>query len=250
MKIEPNILAVLGSAVTDGNRLVLTGQLDRKTYEAANKVLTAIGGKWNRSAKAHLFEGDAAEVVDQVLMTGEYSRTKQDFGQFDTPKALAEEIVALADIRPGMQVLEPSAGVGNIAGAALMAGAEVACFEIDRTRAESLRKMAAQDWGDGLMSVIATDFLSLDPSPGYDRVIMNPPFAKQADIDHVLHAAKFLAPGGKLVAIMSASVLYRTNRKTEEFRNWLAARGGAVELLPENCFASSGTKVNTVLVRF
>lgn len=250
MKIEPNILTVLGAAVTDGNRLVLTGQLDRKTYEAANKVLTAIGGKWNRSAKAHLFEGDAAEVVDQVLMTGEYSRTKQDFGQFDTPKPLAEEIVSLADIRPGMQVLEPSAGIGNIAEAALFAGAEVACFEIDRSRAEKLREMAAKDWGDAMMSVVATDFLSIDPSPAYDRVVMNPPFAKQADIDHVLHAAKFLAPGGKLVAIMSASALYRSNRKTEEFREWVAAQGGTIEPLPENSFASSGTKVNTVLVRF
>lgn len=242
MKIEPNILAVLGSAVTDGNRLVLTGQLDRKTYEAANKVLTAIGGKWNRSAKAHLFEGDAAEVVDQVLMTGEYSRTKQDFGQFDTPEVLAREIVTIAGIGPKDVVLEPSAGIGNIARALRETGALVTCHEIDESRVKKLRET--------FPDTFSGDFLAAEPDPVYTAVVMNPPFAKQADIDHVLHAAKFLKPGGKLVAIMSASVLYRTNRKTEEFRNWLAARGGAIELLPENCFASSGTKVNTVLVRF
>ena len=49
--------------------------------------------------------------------------------------------------------------------------------------------------------------LYLDPEPDFmkarvpmdgaqfDAVVMNPPFEKQADIDHVLHAYKMLKPG-------------------------------------------------------
>lgn len=240
MKIDRNIIAVLEAAEVSGNRLVLTGQLDRKTYEATNKVLTAIGGKWNRSAKAHVFDEDAGELVDQVLLTGEYSRTKQDFGQFDTPADLAERVVNTADVRPGMMVLEPSAGVGNIATVARQHGGFVTCWEIDPKRAEKLEGIAH--------SLNVGDFLSSTPTGDFARVVMNPPFAKQADIDHVLHAAKFLAPGGRLVAIMSASVLFRANKKSVDFRSFVASRRGEMTQLPDGSFAASGTSVKTALV--
>jgi 16S rRNA G1207 methylase RsmC len=34
----------------------------------------------------------------------------------------------------------------------------------------------------------------------YDRVVMNPPFDLERDVDHVTHALKFLEPEGQLVA--------------------------------------------------
>lgn len=48
MNIDAQILDVLSNAVINENALKLTGQLDRKLYEATNKVLLAAGGKWNR----------------------------------------------------------------------------------------------------------------------------------------------------------------------------------------------------------
>ena len=241
MKIERNIMAVLEAALVEGNKLVLTGQLDRKTYDAANKVLTAIGGKWDRKAKGHLFDGDAAEIVDQVLLTGEYTRTKQDFGQFDTPYILAERVISLADLRPGMSVLEPSAGIGNMAKVARQFGGMVTCWEIDERRAGKLEGIAH--------SLNIGDFLAAEPSPVFDRVVMNPPFARQADIDHVLHAFKFLRTGGRLVAIMSASVMFRVNSKTSAFRDFVAAQGGTIDKLPDGAFKESGTGVSTCLVQ-
>jgi 16S rRNA G1207 methylase RsmC len=83
--------------------------------------------------------------------------------------------------------------------------------------------------------------------PLYDRILMNPPFSKQQDIDHVLHAWKFLKPGGRLVAIMSGGTDYRTNKKAVAFQN-LVAEHGHIEPLPEGSFEESGTGVNTVLV--
>lgn len=74
---------------------------------------------------------------------------------------------------------------------------------------------------------------------------MNPPFAKQADIAHVRHAHTFLATNGLLVSIMGASVAFREDKRTVEFRAWVAEHGGAIEALPDGSFKSSGTGVRT-----
>jgi type I restriction-modification system DNA methylase subunit len=74
---------------------------------------------------------------------------------------------------------------------------------------------------------------------------MNPPFAKQADIKHILHAFKCLKPGGKLVAIMSNGVMFRENKASSDFRDFVASRGGSITDLPEGSFKASGTGVNT-----
>jgi ParB family transcriptional regulator, chromosome partitioning protein len=82
----------------------------------------------------------------------------------------------------------------------------------------------------------------------FDRVIANPPFEKQADIDHVLHAWAHLKPGGRLVSVMSAGVTFREDRKTRAFRDFLNEHGALVETNPEGAFKESGTGVSTVLV--
>jgi type I restriction-modification system DNA methylase subunit len=80
-------------------------------------------------------------------------------------------------------------------------------------------------------------------------VLMNPPFdKKRSDIHHVLHALKFLKPGGRLVAIMPSGVTFREDALTRDFRGIVEARGGHIEELPDRSFKQSGTMVNTVLV--
>lgn len=95
------------------------------------------------------------------------------------------------------------------------------------------------------------DFLTVVPPDeplGFDVVLANPPFSKQQDIDHVRHAYRFLRFGGRLVAIMAAGVLFRQNRKTVEFRQWVLSLGGDIEELPEGTFKEEGTMVRAVLV--
>lgn len=236
MKITEAVLTVLDAADVDGTRLVLNGTLDRKLYADVNKVLEAIGGKWNRGAKAHVFDGPVSDVLEPIMETGEYSRTKQDFGQFDSPPEVVAEVMRLARIEPGMTVLEPSAGIGNIAKAAESAGGIVSVVEIDPKRAAAL--------GD---HALVRDFLGMEPTEFFDRVVMNPPFARQADIDHVMHALKFLRPNGLLVSVMSASILFRGNKKTAAFRDLVGERG-SVERLPARAFIESGTPIDTVIV--
>lgn len=242
MRIDDEVLAVLSSAETSGCNVTLTGQLDRKLYERTNKVLEAAGGKWNRKARAHVFEADAADRMDQIILSGTVDVPKDEFDFFPSPPAVVARVLELAQIRPGMRVREPSAGRGALALPCAAAGAMVDCDELMPTNYEYLLTLPQ------LATVKLQDFLQAPPEPIYDRVVMNPPFSRQADIKHALHALQFLKPKCELVSVMAASISFRGDKLTTDFRELLAARGGHVETLPENSFKASGTGVNTVIV--
>lgn len=240
MKIDQEVLSVLSRANITGSMLMLTGQLDRNLYTRANKVLEAAGGKWDRKAKAHVFDADAGDRIEQILLTGDVLVPKDEFDFFPTPPAVVLEIIKAAAAMPGQFVLEPSAGTGNIA-AAFASSFDVDCVEILEANCEKLRH--------GIYRCVkCCDFLELEGTPIYDRIVMNPPFSKRRDIKHVLHALKFLKPGGRLVAVMPPSFTYRTDRLSEEFNSVLRQYGATLAPLPDASFKSSGTLVSTVLV--
>lgn len=244
MRVSNEILSVLDIAEKDGNALRLVGQLDRTLYTKVNKVLEVAGGKWSRKSQAHIFDGDAADAMELIILTGEIT-APQDFGFFPTPETVVSRLIMLANITEGMQVLEPSAGNGAICDGLSKAGAEITAVEI-------LEENFSELLGKRLCHIhLHGDFLDpdLNASLGiYDRIVMNPPFAKQADIKHVLHALRFLKPDGLLVSVMAASVVFRDNKLTADFRDLVRDRGGEIEALPEDSFKSSGTRVNTVIV--
>lgn len=238
--IPQDVLRELERAAITGEQLRLSVHMDRNLYDQVNKVIVAAGGKWNRKAGAHLFPSDAGAAIEQIILTGGVG-PKQELGQFDTPPAVVAAVMEMAGIDAGMSVLEPSAGVGALALAAVRLGASVMCVEIDERRAAELVKA-------GLRSVVCADFLTLDGIGRFDRVVMNPPFARQADIDHVLAAARRLRAGGRLVSVMSAGTGFRENRKAVDFRAWLARHGGRFAPLPADAFKPSGTSVQTCLI--
>lgn len=239
-RIPEEVLDVLRhSATVEGHRIILTRQLDRSLYVAVDKALKALGGKWDR--KGHAFPQDPAPMLADLLGTGEVADPKKN-GFFPTPRALAEQLIREASLEPGMLVLEPSAGRGDLAdAAAAIVGREaVCCCELLPENVAVLEEKGYQ--------VVGGDFLQADLGPQFDRVIMNPPFENQTDIAHVLHACRFLKPGGRLVAIMSAGVEFRQDRKAAAFRAFVEERGGWWQANPEGSFKESGTMVNTVTV--
>lgn len=160
---------------------------------------------------------------------------------FITPPTLAARMVEAADIQPGMRILEPSAGTGNILAAIPGDTCRIA-VELNQTLANATRLHQ-------LASVHCADFLQCNGELGqFDRILMNPPFADGQDVDHVSHALGMLKPGGRLVAIMSAGVTFRQDRRTAAFRALVESRGGTVDALPAGSFKVSGTEVSTVLV--
>lgn len=241
MNIDSTVLDVLSNATTEGNSLKLTGTLDRKLYVSTNKVLEIAGGKWNRKTQSHLFDGDASEIMDQIILTGTIQDKKQELGFFPTPLAVIERLIEKAEIHNGDSILEPSAGSGAILRVLRQRfplNRLVAC-EIDESRTEIVNMATRVHYGDFL------DLRSVSNETGmFDRIIMNPPFAKNVAPAHVLHATTFLKPGGRLVSVMPSSVTFRSDALNK------AIRADAVEIepLPENSFTESGTNVNTVIV--
>lgn len=154
-------------------------------------------------------------------------------GFFPTPGALVERMIEEAGITEGHSVLEPEAGKGDIAEAARAAGATVDVCEVAYSLQEILKLKG--------FNVIGSDFLELEPNgANYDRILMNPPFEKGADAEHIQHAYKFLREGGRLVAIASEGSFFRSDRKATGFREWLDVNGTS-EKLGGDTFSGPGT---------
>ncbi|MFH8531584.1 methyltransferase [Streptomyces tendae] len=246
MKLTDDILTVLRERTAiEGTHLVLTGpRMDPKLYQRVNEVLEAVGGRWTTGEQAHVFPVDATQALAPVLESGQFvtlREKKQQAQYFPTPAAVVQRVIDLAAIKPGMEVLEPSAGSGAIATAAAKAGAVVDCIERDPGYAAVLA-----DTGLARTLTVA-DFLTVPAQPRYDRIVANPPFTKGADMQHVEHALRFLNPDGLLVSVMSWTVTFHS-RKTARFRALVEARGGTVEAVAAGAFKESGTDVPTVIV--
>lgn len=161
---------------------------------------------------------------------------------FPTPPELAARMVDEAQIEQGHDVLEPSAGTGNIIKAlpCVRPNGTVTAVEISRDLTQHLESLADLTF--------CKDFLTCNGDLGkFDRILMNPPFADGQDIEHVKHAYQFLKDGGRIVAIMGEGAFFRSDRKATEFRAWLDGVGYS-EQLPADTFKASGTGVNTRLV--
>lgn len=239
IKINDAVLGILSKVTVEGNVIYLTcGQLDRKQYLDVNKVLETMGGKWDKKVKGHVFAAEPTDKLEAVLLTGEYDKP-DNHGYFPTPPVLVDGMIALAGIEEGMVILEPSAGQGAIADklADIVGKGGIHCYELQEANCDILTKKG--------YLVECCDWLKVEVKPIYDRVVMNPPFAKQQDIEHVEHALGALKAGGRLVSIMSSGVTFRQNKKTLDF---LKRIEGHSEIIPnpENSFKLSGTCVNTI----
>ena len=230
---------LLAATITDNKLFLPDRQLDRKLYTDVNKVLTALGGKWNRSAKAHVFADDPTDKIEQAVQTGSYTDTKKQFQFFETPPEVVEMVHGLAGDLKGLKVCEPSAGKGNIINPldfpAL--GAYLTCIELQPENCEHLS-------GLGYAPVINMDFLDYDQEQ--DVFIANPPFSGQQDIDHVNHMLDLATT--RVVSVMSKSVLWRDNAKAKSFRARIERLGGEFKLVDSGAFKASGTMVETVIV--
>jgi predicted RNA methylase len=174
-----------------------------------------------------------------------------DLGWVETPTSLANLLADAAQCAPLCRVLDPSAGRGALVRAALARGSLVTAVELDAGRAAHLR--ATTD--PATVRVFEEDFLALHPDdlPSHHIVLMSPPFRTHdrahADLAHVAHATRFLAPYGRLVAIMHARLLDPVAAlDVMHFHAALAFLGARVQRLPVDAFHEAGGTAPCVLV--
>lgn len=242
MKIKEDVLQVLRSSKVDEDNNILflpPTQLDRKLYVDVNKCLESLGGKWNKKSKGHVFDSNPSDGLDEMINTGEWTDVKKEFQYFPTPKNIVKRMIELAEIKSGDFLLEPSAGQGSILDE-FPKGNRYVAIELMENNVKVLC--------DKGYTVSDTDFLQVKDSYYFDKIVMNPPFTKQQDVKHILHAWNFVASGGRLVSIVSESPFFRENSLSVAFRNWLEENDAEVIELESGDFKESGTMVKTRII--
>ena len=233
MRIDNDVANVLVNSIVDENYLYLPQeQLERNLYLRVNKVLESMGGKWNRKLKTHIFDKSPSTALENIILTGDYTDAKHEYQFFETPGEVVIRLLDKANIQPGETILEPSAGRGAIAKYI----PECDCIELNEDNRVFLK--------ENNFNLIWDDFLTFNKK--YDVIIANPPFTKQQDITYVEHMLELT--NRRIVSVMSSSVLFRTNKKTVEFRNKIESLGGEFMKLPEKSFTVSDTNVATCIL--
>lgn len=202
---------------------------DSNVKQQAEAVLRAIGGVPAEKGAYYQFDYDPREVLDQIVTSGCVPDVRAH--QFyPTPEKLAHIAIALAEIQPGDVMLEPSAGQGGIAD--YLPKERTTCIEISPLHCAVLRAKG--------MQVIEADFVSwaVGQPATFHAVVMNPPFSEGRAKTHAEVAAELLLPGGRLVAILPASM------RGKDFLTGFAHEWTSVY---DNEFA--GTSVSVVILK-
>ena len=235
-----NKQTVLQNCTVDGNAVRLPEQLDRKLYLEVAKALKLIGGKWKGGkTQAFLFNQDPTDLLADIA-GGKVRNLKKEFQFFATPPELARRLVMHADLLDEETILEPSAGQGAIIEEINNAGYIPDYYELMPVNKKILDDKIKQKHLNA--NYIGDDFLQ-HGGKLYDRVIANPPFTKNQDIDHVYEMYNVLKKGGILVSITSKSWETGSQNKQIKFREWLDTFNFEIINLPPGTFKSTGTMV-------
>ena len=234
---------VLQNCTVEGTTVKLPNtQLDRKLYQDVAKSLELIGGKWKGGKVfGFVFATDPTELLDQIA-NGEKRNLKKEFQFFATPEKLADELVYLADLKQHDTILEPSAGHGAIIKAMNKVCDVVPdCFELMDVNTIILNKSGLR------FNLIGEDFFKHNGKT-YSKIIANPPFTKNQDIDHLKKMYECLSRGGRLVCINSESWVNGRQKKQEKIKNWLDEDEAEIIEIEKGSFKESGTMVGGKIV--
>lgn len=218
-------------------------QFNKKSYAEAKKWIEEAGGSWQGGKVQGFTFPFNPERVFSILKEGKRCNLQQDFQFFETPAAVADWLVMLADgINETDTVLEPSAGRGALIKAIHRAcpSVIVECYELMPENREFLHTL-------GNVILLDEDFTK-DSVGTYTKIIANPPFANNQDIEHVRLMYDRLAEGGTLAAITGPHWKLGQEKKCAEFRAWLDSVCGQTFEIGAGEFKESGTTIATVAV--
>jgi len=238
-----NTEQVLKECVVDGNIVKLPNiQLDRKEYLEVKKALELIGGKWKGGKVAgFVFVTDPTDLLSEIT-TGEKRNLKKEFQFFATPENLADQLVYFADLQQHDTILEPSAGQGAIIQAINKVCDVVPdCYELMDVNTLILNKT------DYSFNLIGADFFHHGDKT-YTKIIANPPFTKNQDIDHLKEMYELLSRGGRLVCITSKTWARGSQKKQVAFRDWLDEIEAETLPIEAGTFKESGTSVGGYII--
>ncbi|MEU9420987.1 SAM-dependent methyltransferase [Streptomyces sp. NPDC048272] len=234
MQISKATRTELDRVVCEGPVVRLHENATETGREGAHRVLTRSGATWSLRHQGYVFAdlfpfGQAAELVRRII-DRRCAVNRPDRGMVSCPQSIAETIWDnLPGVQKGWQVLEPSAGHGVLAAEGTSRGCVVECYEIDDHRAAEISRAGVAT------NVTTSDFLTVIAQPTYNAVVMYPPHRRDLAVQHVVHAYRFLRPGGVLTALVSPGLQNAAGKRGDQFRQ-LLSRAGYLRPLDEADF--------------
>jgi len=218
-------------------------RLGISTKEQSDKGLKLI--EEYRTVKLSEEQIKARELRDEL----EKLRLSNIPGFFPTPDDLIDRMLdeAMMFESKGMNILEPSAGIGSICDKVrdLDYDHKIVCCETQYILIKILELKG--------YTLASNDIFDMVPMAQFHRIIMNPPFENKQDVKHVSYCFdKFLRPGGILVSIMSAGVKNNTDTLTSEFRELVSKYGYFIDLEGgefKGAFRSTGVRTCIVFLK-
>lgn len=210
--------------------------------QKVNDELRVLVKKYN-NVEVDTEKKKAEEELKKMVMDLQNSKQK---GFFPTPQKLAQDLIDHARIKSTDIVLEPSAGIGSIAELIEKEQPkQLDVLEIMMKQSEILKRKG--------FNVVGNDFLEYTPKYKYDKIIMNPPFEKYQDIEHVRYAFSLLKKGGRLVTIVGAGAIQNSQKKAKDFQDWLDEFGAEIIKNDSNAFSvdafrKTGVQTYTIII--
>lgn len=239
-----NVEDILKHCTLEDNVIKLPAvQFNKKSYGEAKKWIEEAGGSWQGGkVQGFTFPFNPARVFS-LLKEGKRCNLQQEYQFFETPPSMADWLVMLAGgIHDNDTVLEPSAGRGSIIKAIHRScpSVVVECYELMPENREFLNSLEN-------VILLGEDFTK-NAIGYYSKIIANPPFSNNQDIDHVRLMYEHLTPGGTLAAITSTHWRLASEKKCVNFRDWIDKVNGKIFDIATGGFKESGTTVNTIAI--
>lgn len=171
--------------------------------------------------------------------------SKNDFGQYFTPRHVADLMVDMLKSPPSAQVLEPSAGEGVFLDALEEKGYKNTLgLEIDERLAQEPQH-----------HIVNTSFVSWEPEKKVDAIIGNPPYIRWKNLDlplqdelkqhplwgtlfnplsdylnvFIANSIEHLLPGGELIFITPSFWMH--TKHAEPLREWMFSQGAITDII-------------------
>ncbi len=220
-------------------------QIPVQQYQKVKRAIFGIGGIWDTSSQSFRFKTNPSELFaricqgDKIDLLASFKKKTQ---YFPTTERVLRKMEDYIDIGNGRRVLEPSAGEGAICD---FLAQQFPMSKFDWTLEACEKHAPFQEvLTEKGYNVIGTDFLDMPkPERGYHLIVANPPFSNGQDVQHFWKMYSLLAPGGRIVTVMSNSWREAKDKASVELREWLGYMFYSLEELPKGSFKQSGTQI-------
>lgn len=136
---------------------------------------------------SYVSDFELTDVFRHIITNGVIEYKSNQF--YPTPENIVNDLVDYVGDTTGKTILEPSAGMGNIASKF----ENVTCIDKEPMNCVILKERK--------LNVIYSDFLKYNKSK-FDIVVMNPPYNKKQWKTHTLHALDCLKSNGEVWAVL------------------------------------------------